>query len=634
MASTSSTSSSSTSSLWGNNRMSGLMSGLDTESLVKSMAANTKNRLNAKKQKLQTLQWKQEAYRSIITKVSDFQNKYLTMSGSTSIKANAIMNKYKAESSSDKVAASAVSTALPATYYIKEAKSATTASLSSTGAGTVERVSLDFSKNEEGKSYDLNVTLDGTKLKVNFTAGADEDETKANLLNALNDTFKKFKTDDQGFEFKDGTNDLVFNGAGDGICHTFTIGYNSEAVGLENNTSNMMNTNTKLGEIAFANGLEADSDGNYTMNINGVDFKFTKDTTIGSLVSEINKSDAGVRMTFSSVSQSFKLEAKETGTAGSIKITHEKGGNLANALFNTTDDLSDTRYGTNGTVTVSSDGVNYKTYTSASNDYTFDGTTINIGKLGDFDSSVEGVDEITITTEKDNSSIKDVVVKFVEDYNTLLSDLYKNLTTSRPKKSGSYYDPLTEEQEEEMTTEEIDKWNEQAKTGLLYQDSNINRLISDLRSAMSSACDGYTLAAMGINVSSDLNDKGKLIISEDKLDAALESYGDKITKFFTDPENGLAAKVNSVLDKAVVNSSAGNNGKGNYGYLTMVAGIENTTSEKKSSLYSQISGLQKMIDTLQKKYENEMERYWKQFTNLETYMGQMQSQTSIFDSSY
>ena len=46
------------------NRMSGLMSGLDTEELVKAMTANTKNRINSKQQKLQTLQWKQDGYRS------------------------------------------------------------------------------------------------------------------------------------------------------------------------------------------------------------------------------------------------------------------------------------------------------------------------------------------------------------------------------------------------------------------------------------------------------------------------------------------------------------------------------------------------------------------------------------------
>ena len=48
-------------------RMTGLASGLDIESLVKAGTANTKNSLDKRKQKLQTLQWKQEAYRSVIT---------------------------------------------------------------------------------------------------------------------------------------------------------------------------------------------------------------------------------------------------------------------------------------------------------------------------------------------------------------------------------------------------------------------------------------------------------------------------------------------------------------------------------------------------------------------------------------
>ena len=59
------------------NRMAGLMSGLDTEELVKAMSANTKARLNSQKQKLQKLEWKQESYRSVISKISDFKNKYL-----------------------------------------------------------------------------------------------------------------------------------------------------------------------------------------------------------------------------------------------------------------------------------------------------------------------------------------------------------------------------------------------------------------------------------------------------------------------------------------------------------------------------------------------------------------------------
>ena len=42
--------------------------------------------------------------------------------------------------------------------------------------------------------------------------------------------------------------------------------------------------------------------------------------------------------------------------------------------------------------------------------------------------------------------------------------------------------------------------------------------------------------------------------------------------------------------------------------------------------------MQTLINNLQTRYENEMERYWKQFTALETYMSNMQSQSSLFGS--
>ena len=164
------------------------------------------------------------------------------------------------------------------------------------------------------------------------------------------------------------------------------------------------------------------------------------------------------------MTQSFKLESTETGTAGKLNIEQTRG-NLLNSLFNSSDDFTKKDvYGKNGTITISTDGENYTTYTSASNEYTFDGTTFNIGKLGNFDSSAEGVDEITVTTEKDTSSIKETVIKFIDAYNQLLDDVYGEIQTSRPKKNGSYYDPLTDEQEEEMKSDEIEKWNKEGSS--------------------------------------------------------------------------------------------------------------------------------------------------------------------------
>lgn len=604
--------------------MSGLMSGLDTESLVKSMAANTKNRLNTKKQKLQTLQWKQEAYRSSISKISDFQKKFLDWGSDTSIKANSVMNKFKAESSNDKLSASASSSATPATYYISAASSASAAKIKSTGSISSDQIVLDFSKNVDAKEYTVKMTYNGTTRDVTFTGSTDEDTAKANFLDAVNTTFKDIKADDQGFEFKDGTSTLVFNNANDGIKHTFSIQYNSEAVGLSNTASSVISKTSKLSDINFATALEGDT---FEFSVNGKDFSFGKDATISDILYKINNSEAGVTASFSTATQTFSLESKLTGTAGEVKISQTKG-NLLNSLFGSSDDFSDKAvYGKNGTVTISTDGDNYTTYTSASNEYTFDGTTINIGKLGDFDSSVDGVDEITVTTEKDTSSIKDTVIKFIDAYNQLLDDVYGEIQTSRPKKNGSYYDPLTDEQEEEMKSDEIEKWNNEAKKGLLYQDNYLSTFVSSIRGAMSSAkVDGFTLYDLGISLATDWKSNGKLVVDEDKLENAINNYGDKVTNFFVDTDKGLAATLNNTIDKAISTKDK------KLGYLSSLAGIENTTTEKKNALYDQISNMQTLINNLQTRYENEMERYWKQFTALETYMSNMQSQSSLFGS--
>ena len=831
------------------NRVAGLISGLDTEELVKAMTSNTKSRLNSKKQKLQTLEWKQESYRSVISKISDFKSKYLDILSSNSIKANAVMKKCVATSSNDKlITATAAAGATAATYTISKATAAKTASFSSNGSVSNGAVKLDFSKAEAGQSYTVEVNLDGTTKKISYTAGDSLDATKANFLSAANDAFADLKGSDQSFEFQSGTSTLVFNGNGDGIYHTFGVGA-GDSVGLAFNTSSKITTSSTLGSINFNQELTADADGNYKININGVDFTFDSSTTVSSMISEINGSDAGVKLSFSSVSQSFELETKDTGASAEINM-YQTSGNLLNSLFNidsdkltTTaadrasveytvnedvtksisteftnkfksdfDDNDDPHYeltvkigdgetktlsidlsgltkkdddttytdeeinnvfskavknalknegfaedaltltysdssltlssasdvtvgltgfyegeitnqvtkkadssyiiaenvtemtfnvngndvtvtasdaskgisikdlmdagvvnmetdgtiiaagdissddsaakellnkyfgktngivgakssdsitahGTNSTITVSNDGENFTTYTSTSNSFTFDGTSINLSDVGDFDAQGVEDDYITIDTKRDTSGIKDVIVKFVDDYNTLLDDLYGEINTSRPKSSGSYYDPLTEEQEEEMSDEEIEKWNENAKQGLLYNDRNISRFLSEIRSAMNTAVDGFTLYDLGIDLTDSWSDNGKLEIDESKLDNALEVYGDKVAELFTST-NGIAAKLESTVDKAISTKT------NKYGYLTSIAGMANTKTATDNMIYQQMQSLQDLIDRLTEKYEDEQERYWDQFSYLETYMSKMNTQASYFTSDY
>ncbi|MBQ8786254.1 MAG: flagellar filament capping protein FliD [Oscillospiraceae bacterium] len=844
------------------NRMAGLMSGLDTEELVKAMSANTKARLNSQKQKLQKLEWKQESYRSIISKVSEFKNKYLDILSADSIKANAVMKKCTATSSNDKViTATASAGATAAKYTISKATAAKSASFDSNGAVSEGAVKLDFSNAEAGKSYTVELNFDGVTKNISFTAGADVEATKANFLNSANSAVADIKNSAQGFEFKDGTSTLVFNGNNDGVYHTFGVGA-SKAVGLDFSASSKITTSTKLGSVDFSETLVAGSDGKYKFTINGTDFEVDGNTTIGDLINKVNTSDAGVKLSFSSVSQSFEIATKNTGASAEINMS-QSSGNLLNSLFNigsdklsitnadkgkieytevnndfstritndiankmrygfktddaesskytvnisidgteheleldlsaltrkestedaytdeevttalndalkkayndktgeeltgvefgfttVTDDktqkstynlsiksdsavtfgendfyiakdttnvetkkadasylaaagvssmtfnvdgsevtvnasstegikmqdlvdagivtidnagnitaaadidgvsdeakslLNDifgkdtgiqgandtdtiTAYGSNSSITVSTDGENFVTYTSANNSFSFDGTNINLSNAKEFEALTED-EYITIDTAKDTSGVKDVIVKFIDDYNKLLDDLYGEVTTNRPKSSGSYYDPLTEEQKEEMSEDEIKNWNENAKKGLLYRDSSVQRFLSDFRGAMASAVDGMTLGAMGITLTDTWSDHGKLQIDESKLDNAIETYGDKIADFFTS-ENGLAAKLDNSIERAISTKT------NKYGYLTSLAGMKNTKTDKDNQIYRQMESIQDLIDRLNDKYEKEQDSYWQRFTALEKYMGQAQQQQSYFMQGY
>ncbi|MGD9568598.1 MAG: flagellar filament capping protein FliD [Sedimentibacter sp.] len=88
-----------------NKGVGGLLSGLDTDDLVKQMTAATRNKINRQYQSKQKLLYKQEAYREISTKLLSFSDKYFSYaSGSkTNILSPKFFESYTFESSSDYV---------------------------------------------------------------------------------------------------------------------------------------------------------------------------------------------------------------------------------------------------------------------------------------------------------------------------------------------------------------------------------------------------------------------------------------------------------------------------------------------------------------------------------------------------
>ena len=87
-------STSSTSSLYGNrNVISGLASGMDTEAMIENSVAGYKTKISSLQQKMTQMQWKQDAYRSLITQMNNLLNKYTSYTSSTNLFSSSFFSK-------------------------------------------------------------------------------------------------------------------------------------------------------------------------------------------------------------------------------------------------------------------------------------------------------------------------------------------------------------------------------------------------------------------------------------------------------------------------------------------------------------------------------------------------------------
>lgn len=449
--------------------------------------------------------------------------------------------------------------------------------------------------------------------KYNYTtAQAAKDKNTLEFQNAINRAF----TSDQVEFTIDGSYITAETYGGDTVSFSMTS-VEGGTLGLaKGSASNKFATNTTLADM----GIESNADeGGYALKINGKTIELDAKATLNDLVNAVNKSDAGVTMTYSALTNSFELKASDIGSGGKIDIE-------ASAM---TDALGLTSGGSAVNYTQGQNAIfeiNGEKIYHNSNDYTVDGTTFS------FDEEIELGETYTVGLSKSYDDIKQVIKDFVKDYNQLIDDVYGHIGTA-PKRDdkNNLYEPLTDAEREEMSEDEIEKWEKAAKQGVLYNDSTITNIMTKMRSALYSGVtmeDGskFGLYSMGIKASSDYDEHGKLEINEDTLDAAFEKYGDEITKLFTDSTDSIMKQVNNVLDGAVRTTST------NRGSLIQKAGLEKGSSATDNYLYRQMKSITDRIATLQERYNAKEDYWWSVFTNLESMMSDFNSQSSYLSS--
>ena len=266
---------------------------------------------------------------------------------------------------------------------------------------------------------------------------------------------------------------------------------------------------------------------------------FESNQTLNDLATKIKNSGVNINAQYDATNDSFSLYNKTGGSANQVNLTvtddssgttDDMARSLLNSLKlgvvntdNTITTLSDLS-AKNTTMTASGQSaqatIDGKAYTSNTNKITASNVAYTITTAG----------TTTVTVSQDTDTLIGNVKQFVADYNKMIDEL--NTKYSEPQYSS--YGVLTQSQQNSMTADQITKWNEKAKSGLLYHDKNISDVIGSMREAIytpvSSVDSNYnTMMAIGVTSATD---QGHLTLNEDKLRKALAADPDCVQQLF------------------------------------------------------------------------------------------------------
>ena len=281
---------------------------------------------------------------------------------------------------------------------------------------------------------------------------------------------------------------------------------------------------------------------------------FSDGVTLNDLASKIKNSGVNIQASYDSVNDSFSLYQKTGGKENIISLetaTDADGKAISStAAKNAQTLLSNLNL---YKVETSTDSSGNKTQKLADSKLTFDSSTtkqsvagtngeaIIDGKkysttgskltAGNVTYTLAGTGTTTVSVSQDTDKLIENVKQFVTDYNKIIDEL----NSKYYEKQYSDYNVLTKSQENSMTQDQITKWNEKAKSGLLYHDQNVSKIISAMREAFYTPVEGTdsnynTMMSLGITSSTD---QGHIKLDEAKLKTAIAADPDAVRNVFS-----------------------------------------------------------------------------------------------------
>lgn len=563
-------------------RVSGINSGLDTDSIVQELvsAYNTKTE---KYQKEQTkLSWKQEIWKGLNTKVYSLYNNVGKLRFSS-----AYSTKKTTSSDTTKATVSASSNAVNGTQKLHVLATAQSGYLTggklslreevTDADGTTKLQDVKGAVKAETKLSELGFTGDEASLNINTT---DEDG------NAVTKTVSLTKDS----TVQDVVNALKDNGLNASFdANNGRIFVSSKNTGKAADFS-LSSATTKLVE-------KKDADGNVIKDSNG------------------------------------KPEMESVTLSGEEQVASKK---LIGLLGLDTD--SSNTYGNKAAKIDGRDAVivlNGVKYTNTTNDFAINGLNISANGVTDDVADPDSTDlsslndstAISINTTTDSQGIYDTVKDFLTEYNNIINEITKLYNAD----SAGSYEPLTDDEKDKMSDTEIEKWETKIKDSLLRRDSSLSSVMNTMMTSMSQPIEingkSYSLSSFGIQTLGYLNaaenEQNAYHIDGDEDDENTSGKQDKLMAAITsDPDTVIEfmKQLSTNLYKSIDDQMQSNDLRSRYK-------IYNDKEMDK-----QYTNLTKTIKEWESKVSDKEDYYYKQFSNMETALAKLQSQTSSISS--
>ncbi|MDR3278627.1 MAG: flagellar filament capping protein FliD [Oscillospiraceae bacterium] len=629
-------------------RLTGLASGMDTDSIIKTLMQIEQLKMDRQTRAKTILEWRQQALTDIKSEMTTFKQNFASVLGAESLLKESAYNAYKVSLSGANTSAVSITStvhATPGTITINSitslAKGASAESdgklstdvngaLGLNGAAADTKLGdlklsgdlfaggsmLSFKINGESFSFSKDDSL-GTMINtVNANAAAGVTMSYSSLTDKLS-----VETKSVGADAKLKIENLSGNAFGVNSAFKINTGgaITSKAIkDVNGNALTSASTWITLGALQPAGGgsLFASDDPSATVEfkINGEPFSFGRNDTLQAVIDDI-KLHANVEIDISGDGIiTIKNKTDSSNPDDHTDLITPKIENISGNFFGANSVLGIDS--TTGQTMIFQNGTNAKARINGvdiertSNSFSIDGLNFTLNS--------ESTTEIKADVTRDATEVVDKIKTFVTGYNTLIKKL-EDMLAEKKTTDEAKYTPLTDEEKASLSEEQIASWEAIAKKGLLRNDSGIKSMLTSLRNALYETVTGAGLAPSSIGIKTGsyfAGTGGQIVVDEDALRAAIEKDPERVMQIFANTssaadsstkykENGLLTRMSNIMDRYL-----------NSYQITALDGIS-----------SSLTQINTKITDLEAKMSAKQEQLYLKFAAMETAMSAMNSQS-------